>query len=105
MLVPRKPLDEETSERPLGADSDLEGLAGVAAARGQPRVAAVLLGAADATRKAIRAVQDPFDARLRKQTEAAVQQSLGSDAFQAALADGQTMTSEAAVDYALASVD
>ena len=87
-----------------GADPDLDGLAGVATARGHATVAAVLLGAADAAREAIRAVHDPVEARLHDQTRATTQQSLGSGAFQAALAEGRAMTTEAGVEYALANV-
>ena len=87
-----------------GVDPDLDGLAGVAAARGSATVAAVLLGAADTAREATRAVQAPIDARLREQTQEAIQRSLGSDAFRAALAHGRAMTTEAGVKYALANV-
>jgi hypothetical protein len=86
-------------------DSDLAGLAGVATARGQPAVAAVLLGAAEATREVSGTGQEPFEAGLQAQTEAAVRRSLDVDALQAALSEGRAMTVEAAAAYAFAYVD
>jgi hypothetical protein len=86
-------------------DSDLAGLAGVATARGQPAVAVVLLGAAEATREVSGTGQEPFEAGLQAQTEAAVRRSLDVDALQAALSEGRAMTVEAAAAYAFAYVD
>lgn len=87
------------------ADGDLDGLAAVATARGEPSVAAVLLGAAEAARYEGEAGDDPVQARLRAETLAAVRESLDVDAYGSAVAEGRAMTIEAAVEYALASVD
>jgi hypothetical protein len=77
----------------------------VATARGEAAVAARLLGAADAVREASGAVPEPFEAAMRDRTRAAAREALGDDAFERALAEGRAMTLEAAVEYALASVD
>jgi len=72
--------------------------------RDATHVAAVLLGAAEASRAAIGAVQDPFTARLHEHTNAAAQLTLGLEPFNAAFAEGRGMTTETAVEYALANV-
>jgi tetratricopeptide (TPR) repeat protein len=87
------------------AEYELDGLAAVATARGEAAVAARLLGAADAVREASGAVPEPFEAAMRDRTRAAAREALGDDAFERALAEGRAMTLEAAVEYALASVD
>jgi tetratricopeptide (TPR) repeat protein len=85
----------ELAERHSIPDA-LEGLAALAAARGEPERAARLWGAAVALREALG--QRPLD----ESRVAAVRAALGEEAFAVAWATGQTMSLEAAVEYALA---
>ena len=79
----------------------LEGCAELAHRQHRTNRAARLWGAAHAFRDAIGA---PLSPRYREETEhhvAAVRKVLGEEAFRAAWAEGQTMTVEQAIEYAL----
>lgn len=73
------------------------GLAGVAALAGQPRRAARLWGAAEARRQAIGARPAPAARATRERLMAMAREQLGDAAFDAAWADGATMTLEQAL--------
>ena len=80
----------------------LAGLAGVAAAGGQPERAAWLWGAAEALRQTIGVRAAPASRTTRERLIARAREQLGEAAFNAAWAEGQKMTMEQAVAYALA---
>jgi predicted ATPase/DNA-binding CsgD family transcriptional regulator len=82
----------------------LEGLAVVAGARGQDERSARLFGAAEGIIEAIgvRRYKDyQPNSSLYESTAVAVRSRLGEEAFEEALAEGRTMDSERAVEYAL----
>jgi tetratricopeptide (TPR) repeat protein len=79
----------------------LMGLAGVAAADGQARRAAKLLGAADTQIKAGASYWDAAEGRYIERTIASAVAQLGESEFAAARAEGRAMTFEQAADYAL----
>ena len=79
----------------------LEGCAELAYQQHQTNRASRLWGAAHAFREAI---GSPLSPRCREENEhnvAAVRKVLGEEAFRAAWAEGQTMTAEQAIEYAL----
>ena len=81
----------------------LQGLAGVAALRGEAARAARLWGAAEALREAIGYPASPFD-RSHPDYEgllAPARSRLGEAAWEAAQAEGRMMTPEEAIEYAL----
>ena len=80
----------------------LLGLAGVALGRGDIRRAAILLGAVGGILDEGKHLDIPERKALEKNT-AAVRSQLGEDAYEAVYAEGQTMTVDAAVEYALGS--
>jgi tetratricopeptide (TPR) repeat protein len=80
----------------------LVGLAVVASQEEQPGHAARLLGATDASLAAISACLETSDHALFEQTVRAVQTVLGQEQFATAWAEGQAMTIDEAVTYALA---
>ncbi len=69
--------------------SVLEDLAAIALAQGNPRQAALLLGAAEALREAIGTVIAPCERLQHNQTTMAVRAALGDEAFDTALRQGQ----------------
>jgi hypothetical protein len=77
------------------------GLAGVAAADGNARRAARLLGAADTQLELGASYWDAAERRYIERAVASAVAQLGEDAFAEAYAEGQTMTFEQAADYAL----
>jgi len=79
----------------------LMGLAGVAAACGQGRRAARLLGAADAQLEAGACYWDAAESLYIGQTIASAEAQLGEAAFAEARDEGRAMTFEQAADYAL----
>jgi tetratricopeptide (TPR) repeat protein len=82
----------------------LEGLAVVASARGETQRSARLIGAAEGLHEAVGVpvyvYYEPHRS-LYESTVAAVRSQMGEDAFEAALAEGKSMTFEQAVAYAL----
>ncbi len=84
----------------LGANA-LLGLAGVAAAGGQARRAAQLLGAAEARLEAGASYWNAAESLYIGRTIASAEAQLGEIAFAAARAEGRAMTFEQAADYAL----
>jgi predicted ATPase/DNA-binding CsgD family transcriptional regulator len=72
----------------------LEGLAAVAAAQGEPFRAVWFMSAAQALRKAIGTPQPSFSQAMHELTFASTRTQLGEQAFDAAWAEGRTMTPE-----------
>jgi hypothetical protein len=85
----------------LGAPDDLEGLACVAAARGEAERAAKLFGASEALPEAMGAPLEPGDRALQEPYLAAARSQLDEAAWQEAWAQGQAMTLEEAISYVL----
>ncbi len=73
---------------------DLEGLAGLAAAQGEPARAAQLWGAAEALRESIGAAVPPIDRAAYERTVPAARTELGQEAFAKAWAEGRAMSLE-----------
>ena len=94
-------LDRELGSWSYGAFC-LESFAGLAGARGQEARAARLWGAAEAVRNSIGAPR-PLDdtVLLYKNSMAAARAQLGEEAWEAAFAEGRTMSAEEAAEYAL----
>jgi hypothetical protein len=80
---------------------DLEGLAAVAVAQAQSQRAARLFGAAEGLREAIGAPVPPADRAEHDHSVAAVRSALGEAAFAAEWGEGQTMSLDEVVAYAL----
>ena len=87
---------------PLWAADALDGVAGVAAARGQAERAARLFGAAAALREQLGAAVVPWEHPARERDLAAARAALEPAAFEAAWAAGAALPLEAAVAEALA---
>jgi len=91
----------------LGNEADvahcLEGLASVAGAEGRIARAARLWGAAEALLEKIEAAVYTYvpDRSLHRSRVAAARTRLNEEEFEAAWAEGRTMTSEQAIEYAL----
>ena len=85
----------------MGVTLALAGLGGVAGGQAHPRRAARLLGAADAQRAAMGATLDPDNLVEFERMVAAARRQLDARAWTAAWAEGQAMTIERAVGYAL----
>jgi predicted ATPase len=79
----------------------LAGLAGVTVVNEDPERAAWLYGAAEGLRQAIGARQAPAARATRERLMAAAREQLGDVAFDAEWAEGQAMTLEQAIAYAL----
>jgi predicted ATPase/transcriptional regulator with XRE-family HTH domain len=79
----------------------LEGLASVAWTQGQPRRAARLFGAAEALRQTIGVPPPPVERANYEPSIARVRAHLGEATFAMAWAEGQAMTQEQAIAYAL----
>ena len=79
----------------------LEGLAQINAAQGAYERAARLWGAAEALRHAIHSPTPPSKQESHAQTVHAIRGALGDDVFARASAEGQAMTPDQAVSYAL----
>lgn len=82
---------------------NLEGLACIAYARGQSKRAAILFGAAKPIQESLQSKRDPDYQVEVDQYRDRTRTSLGEEAFVAAAVEGQVMTLERAVDYALTS--
>ena len=80
----------------------LEGLAALAAARGQAERAAVLLGAATAQLAAMGADHKPYERSLRERTEARTAATLGDVAMAQAVASGAILAMPEAIELGLA---
>jgi hypothetical protein len=80
----------------------LEGLAAVAAAQGQPLLAARLFGAAEALREALGTPLKPSERAGYDQATQATRGALGEDSFAAAWAEGRALPLDEAVTMALA---
>jgi hypothetical protein len=85
----------------MGIASCLEGLAEVAMGQGDPGRAARLFGAAEAVRLAIGAPLPLIQRVPYEQAVASVRAQLGQEAFEAAWAEGQTMSLEQAIHDSL----
>jgi predicted ATPase len=85
----------------IGVVFALEGLASLAAARGQPERAVRLLGWADAMRAAVGERRPPVEQADLDRDLGTVRSQLDEAAFAAAYAEGRAMTIEQAVAYAL----
>ncbi len=85
----------------------LEGLAAVAVARGEAYRGALLLGAAQRLRDGLGAAVYTYrpDLSLRERTMDAVRVRLGGPKFEEAWAQGEAMSFEQAIDYALSEAD
>ena len=89
-------LCQELGDKLIGSES-LEGLACAAAARGEAERSARLFG----TARSLGYQQAPAERSLREPYLAAARSRLEEAAWKAALAEGQAMTFEEAVSYAL----
>jgi tetratricopeptide (TPR) repeat protein len=85
----------------LIATESLEGLACAAGTRGEAERAARLFGVSQALREALNYQQPPGEHALREPYLAAARSRLEEAAWKAAWAEGQAMTFEEAVSYAL----
>ena len=85
----------------LGAPDDLEGLACVAAARGETERAARLFGASEALPEAMGAPPESGESALQEPYLAAARSQLDEASWQEAWAQGRAMTLEEAISYAL----
>jgi predicted ATPase/class 3 adenylate cyclase/DNA-binding CsgD family transcriptional regulator len=88
-----------------GLATHLGSLAGPTAALGRPQRAARFLGASNAELESLGTNQQPADQGEIKLYIDAVQQALGQDAFQEAWEEGQRMTFQEAIAYALSDED
>ena len=79
----------------------LAGLGAVACSAQQPVMGVRLLGAAEALLESMGAVEDPVDLAEYEQGLAAAGAELDEEAFAAAWAEGQTMSLEEAINFAL----
>jgi predicted ATPase/DNA-binding CsgD family transcriptional regulator len=85
----------------LVASESMEGLACSAGIRGEAERAARMFGAAHALREAVGHEHAPREQALRQPYLVAVRSSLDKASWEAAFAEGQAMTLEEAVEYAL----
>jgi predicted ATPase len=91
-------LYEESLASPVGVNlGSLEELASVVAAQGEPTWAAQLWGAAEALRASLGTPMPPVDRADYERSVAAALAQLGEKAFNAAWAEGRTMTPEQAL--------
>lgn len=79
----------------------LDALACVAAAQDQAQLAAQLFGSSASTYRLVRWTQSPFEREVHEHSLAAARAVLGDAEFEAAYAEGQRMTLDEAVEYAL----
>jgi len=93
-------LEQDIGSTP-GIARSLAGLAGVAAAQGQPERAARLFGAAEALLGSIGATLDPADRLAYARDVATIRAQLGADASAAHWAMGRAMTLEQMIAEAL----
>jgi non-specific serine/threonine protein kinase len=91
-----------TGSASLMSSANLEGLACIAETKGETERAARLFGVAHALREALGYQQTPEEHVLRGPYLAATRSRLGETSWKAAFAEGQAMTTEVAVEYALA---
>jgi DNA-binding CsgD family transcriptional regulator len=96
-------LCKEIGDKDIGSES-LEGLACYAASGEEVQRAARLFGVAQALREALGYQQSPKERSLREPYLAVARSRLGEAAWDTAFAEGQAMSFEEAVEYAL-SVD
>jgi DNA-binding CsgD family transcriptional regulator len=87
------------------SEVNLEGLAQVAAAKGQHKHAARLFGAADAQYEIVGQPYEPIDQASHDQSMVSTREALGDAPFAEAWAEGRAMTLDQAVEYALAWVE
>jgi non-specific serine/threonine protein kinase len=96
-------LCKEVGNRWIGEEC-LEGFARLASATGHYRRAARLFGAAEVLREALGHHRSPTDQAYHDERMASTRSALGDAAFDAASAEGQAMTLEQAIEYALESL-
>jgi hypothetical protein len=92
-----------TSGTRLGIACCLVGFAVVARADGQPERGVRLFGAAAALLDSVRATLAPADRSDYERAVAALRAQMGTQEFAAAWADGQVLTEEQAIAYAIGS--
>jgi non-specific serine/threonine protein kinase len=97
-------LCKEVGNRWIGEEC-LEGFARVASATGHHQRAARLFGAAEVLRETLGHHRSPADQAYHDERVASTRAALGDAAFDAALAEGQAMTLEQAIEYALDSTE
>ena len=78
----------------------LDGLAAVAAGRGEAELAARLLGVTEDWRSKVGLSQEPFEAALRERTVRDTVESLGAETYSACLVEGRGLSITDAVDFA-----
>jgi tetratricopeptide (TPR) repeat protein len=88
-----------------GIVETLIGLAGVAAGASDMPCATCLASIAESLRVSIHLALGPVEQRIYERTVSAAHVALGRDAFNAAWAEGQSMTQEQAIAYALEGSD
>jgi predicted ATPase len=84
-----------------GSEDAVEGLAAVAVARGDPAIAARLLGATAEWRQKRGFRSQPFEAELAERTAATARDALGEDAYGSAVLEGAALELDDAVELAL----
>ncbi|MBA2742220.1 MAG: adenylate/guanylate cyclase domain-containing protein [Actinobacteria bacterium] len=89
----------------FGMTFDLDYLAALAAGRGEPQIAARLLARAEALRSEIGMRVRSADVSVNQSTLRSIQGQLDDDEIVRASAEGAAMSSETAVEQALASID
>ena len=80
-------------------------VAAFAERRGDAEAATRLLGAADAIRMELGEVEQRSGAEERERLESALRDAVGAPGYAQLLAEGQRMSLDEAVEYALASID
>ena len=89
----------------IGVVFNLEGIAGLCVAIGNPEIAAQLIGWADATRKKLDNIRPRFEQADVDKIIAACLEKMGEVTFSDAYEEGQKMTMDEAVVYALEESD
>ena len=83
----------------------LADLAEALTARGHAQEAAVLLAQADEVERMLAVAADPWDTARRERLASRVAETLGTQAYAAARAEGARLSPDDAVAYALAAAD
>jgi predicted ATPase/class 3 adenylate cyclase len=86
------------------ADGAIDGIAAIAAARGDAATAARLLGATTEWRRKVGHRQEPFEAAILERTMSAAQRALGEPVYRGLAGEGAALALDEAVELALAAV-
>jgi predicted ATPase/class 3 adenylate cyclase len=86
------------------ADEAIDGIAAIAAARGDAATAARLLGATAEWRRKVGHGQEPFEAAILERTVSAAQHALGEPLYRRLADEGAALALDEAVELALAAV-